>query len=395
MPAVAYYDHLADLVGENSEFAFNLCQNLRDVDGNPFYSPYSISLTLAMTYAGARGETERQMTDTLRHFLSLDKLHPAFNVPDMELASRGEGAQGKDDEGFRFNIVNAVWGQDGCTFALGFLDTLALKSGDVDLVWQLSPQSVPGVDAHPETTVLNATSFSHLAVCIPTNVPPFDNKLVRKAMQAATDREGINQAALLGLGIPARDHPIHPSHPAFASQYAPPDYDPELARSLLEQAGYPDGIDLTLYTSDIGPALIELAVAYKESAAPAGIRIDVERTPSEAYWSEHWNNGKLASVYWFGFMPDQALARQIHSDAPFNCPRYFNPVVDELIEKARGQDLEGQKESYGEIQRILIDDVPRLIIVFQPWMYGVNKDLRGLAPHPRGFPIIQDAWFDR
>ena len=271
----------------------------------------------------------------------------------------------------------------------------ALKSGDVDLVWQLNPQSVPGVYAHPDTTVLNATSFSHLALCIPTNVPPFDNKLVRKAMQAATDREGINQAVLLGLGIPASDHPIHPSHAVFASQYAPPDYDPELARSLLEQAGYPDGIDLTLYTSDIGPALIELAVAYKESAAPAGIRIDVERTPSEAYWSEHWNQGKLASVYWFGFMPDQALARQIHSEAIFNCPRYSNPVVDELIEKARGQDLEGQKESYGEIQRILIDDVPRLIIVFQPWMYGVNKDLRGLAPHPRGFPIIQDAWFDR
>ena len=271
----------------------------------------------------------------------------------------------------------------------------ALKNGDVDLVWQLNSQSVPGVDAHPDTAVLNATSFSNLAVCIPTDVPPFDNKLVRKAMQAATDREGINQAALLGLGIPARDHPIHPSHPAFASQYAPPDYDPELARSLLEQAGYPDGIDLTLYTSDIGPALIELAVAYKESAAPAGIRVDVQRTPSEVYWSEYWNNGKLASVYWFGFIPDQALIRQIHSDSPFNCPRYSNPVVDALIEKARGQDLEGRKESYGEIQRILIDDVPRLVVVFQPWIYGVNKDLRGVAPHPRGLALIQDAWFDR
>lgn len=271
----------------------------------------------------------------------------------------------------------------------------ALKSGDVDIIWQVNPQSVPSIAANPETTVLNAASFSHLALCIPTNVPPFDNKLVRKAMQAATDREGINQAVLLGLGIPARDHPIHPSHAVFASEYAPPDYDPELAKSLLEQAGYPDGIDLTLYTSDIGPGLIELAVAYQESAAPAGIRIDVERTPSEAYWTEHWNNGKLASVYWFGFMPDQALLRQIHSEAAFNCPRYSNPVVDELIEKARGQDLEGQKESYGEIQRILIEDVPRLIVVFQPWIYGVNKDLRGVAPHPRGFAIIQDAWFDR
>ena len=272
----------------------------------------------------------------------------------------------------------------------------ALKNGDVDLVWQLNPQSVPGVDAHPETTVLNATSFSNLAVCIPTDVPPFDNKLVRKAMQAATDREGINQAALLGLGIPARDHPIHPSHPAFAPQYAPPDYDPELARSLLEQAGYPDGIDLTLYTSDIGPALIELAVAYKESAAPAGIRVDVQRsaiggilvrgTGIVGSWPPSIGSASYRTKPWL---------RQIHSDSPFNCPRYSNPVVDALIEKARGQDLEGRKESYGEIQRILIDDVPRLVIVFQPWIYGVNKDLRGVAPHPRGLALIQDAWFDR
>ena len=128
-PADVDHEHLADLVGGNSEFAFDLYQNLRGVDGNLFYSPYSISLALAMTYAGARGETERQMADTLHYLLTQDKLHPAFNALDMELTSRGEGAQGKDDEGFRLNIVNAVWGQDGCTFAPGFLDGLAQSYG--------------------------------------------------------------------------------------------------------------------------------------------------------------------------------------------------------------------------------------------------------------------------
>ena len=128
-PAAEDDDYLAELVGGNSEFAFDLYQNLRGADGNLFYSPYSISLALAMTYAGARGETERQMADTLHYLLTQDKLHPAFNALDMELASRGEGAQGKDDEGFRLNIVNAVWGQDGCTFAPGFLDVLAQSYG--------------------------------------------------------------------------------------------------------------------------------------------------------------------------------------------------------------------------------------------------------------------------
>ena len=270
----------------------------------------------------------------------------------------------------------------------------ALKSGDAHITYQLSPQSIPGLEAHPATTVLKATSFSYIGLPMPTDVAPFDNKLVRKAMQAATDRQAINQAALLGLGVIARDHPIHPDHPVFAPQYAPPDYDPDLARSLLAQAGYPDGIDVTLHTADIGTGTIELAVAYKESAAPAGIRVQIQRHPSEGWFDNVWNNGLFTVVNWFGRSPDQALSVQIHTESAWNATRYHNPVVDELIERARGQDLEGQRESYGEIQRILIDDVPRISVAFTPWVYGVRKEVRGVAPHPLGWPLVQDAWLD-
>ena len=270
----------------------------------------------------------------------------------------------------------------------------ALKSGDADIVYQLSPQSIPGLEVHPDTMVLTATSFSYIGLPMPTDVAPFDNKLVRKAMQAATDRQAINQAALLGLGVIARDHPIHPDHPVFAAEHAPPDYDPELAASLLEQAGYPDGIDVVLHTADIGTGTIELAVAYKESAAPAGIRVNIKRHPSEGWFDNVWNNGLFTVVNWFGRSPDQALSVQIHSDSAWNATRYGNPVVDELIERARAQDIEGQRESYGEIQRILIDDVPRISIAFTPWLYGARTDVRGVAPHPLGWPLVQDAWLD-
>ena len=116
---------LMDLVSGNSNFAFDLYQQLRDGDGNLFFSPHSISLALAMTYAGASGETERQMADTLHYLLPQDRLHPAFNSLDLELASRGEGQQGKDDKGFRLNIANAVWGQEDYQFLGAFLDVLA------------------------------------------------------------------------------------------------------------------------------------------------------------------------------------------------------------------------------------------------------------------------------
>jgi serpin B len=127
-PDVSQTD-LATLVDGNSAFAFNLYQALRDEDGNLFYSPYSISLALAMTYAGARGDTEQQMADTLQFILSQDRLHPAFNSLDLELSRRGEGAEGKDGEGFRLNIVNAIWGQKDYEFLSQFLDLLAENYG--------------------------------------------------------------------------------------------------------------------------------------------------------------------------------------------------------------------------------------------------------------------------
>jgi serpin B len=117
------------LVDGNTAFAFDLYQALRGEQGNLFYSPYSISLALAMTYAGARGETEQQMADTLHFILSQDSLHPAFNSLDQQLASRGKGAKGKDDQGFRLNIVNAIWGQQDYKFLSDYLDVLAENYG--------------------------------------------------------------------------------------------------------------------------------------------------------------------------------------------------------------------------------------------------------------------------
>ena len=127
-PDIATPD-LTDLVEGNSAFALDLYQAIREKGGNLFYSPYSISLALAMTYAGARSVTEQQMADTLHFTLPEDHLHPAFNSLDLELASRGEGAEGKDEDGFRLNIVNEIWGQKDYEFRNEFLDVLAENYG--------------------------------------------------------------------------------------------------------------------------------------------------------------------------------------------------------------------------------------------------------------------------
>jgi serpin B len=120
---------LAALVDGNNQFAVGLYQTLKSGEGNLFYSPYSISMALAMTYAGAKGTTAQQMADTLYFTLPQDSLHTTFNGLDQQLASRGQGAKDKEGNSFKLNIVNALWGQKGYQFLSQYMDLLAQNYG--------------------------------------------------------------------------------------------------------------------------------------------------------------------------------------------------------------------------------------------------------------------------
>jgi serpin B len=116
---------LAELVRGNTEFAFALYRRVNTGDSNIFYSPYSISLAMAMAYAGARGQTAGQMAQALRFFLPPDRLHPAFDRLALELESRSQAENVDPHEAFRLSVANSLWGQSGTPFERDFLDVLA------------------------------------------------------------------------------------------------------------------------------------------------------------------------------------------------------------------------------------------------------------------------------
>jgi len=132
-------DDISILVDGNTEFTFDLYRELKDSEGNFFFSPYSISTALAMTYAGARGETEQQMADTLYFTLPQERLHAAFSVLENSIKERGraittvlspEGETIQEEvDGFRLNIANALWGQKDYSFLQDFLDLLQAYYG--------------------------------------------------------------------------------------------------------------------------------------------------------------------------------------------------------------------------------------------------------------------------
>ncbi len=114
-----------ELAQGNNAFAMDLYHTLPPQE-NLFFSPFSISQALAMTYAGARGLTEQQMAKTLHFTLPQSRLHPAFNALDLALQPPDtQAAEGS----FQLNIANSLWGQKGYAFQPAFLDLLAENYG--------------------------------------------------------------------------------------------------------------------------------------------------------------------------------------------------------------------------------------------------------------------------
>ena len=118
---------LAELTSGNVAFAVALYHALEGSGDNLFFSPHSISIALAMTYAGARGETAAQLAETLHFTLPQERLHPAFNALDQSL--QPQEPSDSNPTPFTLNIANSLWGEQSYTFLEEFLDLLAQNYG--------------------------------------------------------------------------------------------------------------------------------------------------------------------------------------------------------------------------------------------------------------------------
>ncbi len=111
-----------ELIQNNNIFAFNMFKELqKENNENIFFSPYSISEALVMTYAGAKGETKSQMASALHFDANDSKLHNSFNALDLHL--------NQSDENYTLSVANAIWPQKDFVFLSSYLDTLKVNYG--------------------------------------------------------------------------------------------------------------------------------------------------------------------------------------------------------------------------------------------------------------------------
>jgi serpin B len=129
-PSVTAGDAAA-LVTGNTDFAFAMYHGMSGADTthNFFYSPYSVSLALSMTFAGAGGKTATQMATALDFTLPESRLAPAFDQLDLGIQAKPAGATGANGQPFAISVADSLWGDQRVSFQKPFLTTLATDYG--------------------------------------------------------------------------------------------------------------------------------------------------------------------------------------------------------------------------------------------------------------------------
>jgi peptide/nickel transport system substrate-binding protein len=249
-----------------------------------------------------------------------------------------------------------------------------LKNGDADLAWALDGEDALNVKRDPKLQLVPSKHASIFWIEFADQwdpKSPWHDKRMRLAVNLALNRQAINEVSCLGFCPPAGV--IVPRVMDFALQTMPPPYDPQKAKQLLAEAGYPNGIDageLVPIPPFTTPA--EMAVNY---LGAVGIRLKM-RTTERAAFLTAWREKKLRGLFFTAVGNSGNAASRveafIYSKGSYAYGGY--PDIDELfLQQAKERDVAKREALLHRIQQLTIDRV-----MFAPVMD--YRTLRGVGP---------------
>ena len=273
--------------------------------------------------------------------------------------------------------------------------TDALLAGDVDLIPEINPLDIPKLASDPELTILEVPSGRYQTIVMQANEAPFTDLRVRQALKHCADRPLLLEEVLQGHGETGRDHPLSSLSPFYADLPLP-EYNIEKARRLLAEAGYPDGLSLSLVTAASRPGMVELAERFRETARPAGVLVDVIKVPADVYWSDYAGKVPFHIGSWNGRPSvDEAFTVPYHSMSKHNESKWKNLDFDTLIEAARAEaDEEKRKALYERAQMILMQDGAVIIPYFRSALFAIRNTIQNFEAHPLGWIDFHEVSFN-
>ena len=275
-------------------------------------------------------------------------------------------------------------------------ETSALISGDNDLMVITSQAEYGRLKTARGVTQLRVASGQFLNVNMACDQKPFNDPRVRKALALSVDRDALVGFVALDAGTPGQDVPVNSIYKYFKKMPAKR-ADHAAAKKLLAEAGYPNGLDVTLVASDNPGTRTQLAVAIREMAKPAGFRINVQTMPHAAYLDQVWKKGPFyIGIYNTQSTMDAVFTLLYTSDAAWNETRWNNKEFDKLVLEGRStSDPAKRAEIYGKAQDMMYEQTPSIIPIFFDLLGGKRSYVQGYGLHPRAHIFrFERTWLD-
>ncbi|MEA5409446.1 ABC transporter substrate-binding protein [Haloarculaceae archaeon H-GB2-1] len=256
-------------------------------------------------------------------------------------------------------------------------DSLAATNGLVDqrydAVLQADPTMKSRYEQGEQTQMYSHESMELINILLNTDIEPFDNPNVRKALKYAMDKEAMLEA-IEGRGSLGYHHSVSPLHKLYADDIDDPFGDtaqPEKARALLEEEGYSGDTLLELPTLPFSkgstPEKEPQAQLFQQQMAAAGIEFDLQLITTDTWLTDYWN--KDEAWYFSGWaaraVETSVLELGFHSESSWNSARFDNAEYDKHLEAAmNATDMETKRKELKEAQQILHVDGPWLVTTF-------------------------------
>jgi peptide/nickel transport system substrate-binding protein len=261
----------------------------------------------------------------------------------------------------------------------------ALLAGDVDVIANVNPRAAGTITANPAFKILQTVAGQYTNMIMRLDVDPGSNAKFVQAMKHLLNRELIKKAVFRGYAQIGNDQPISPTNRFYRDDIAPVQYDPERAKSLLSEAGLLNA-KIPVVASTAASQSEEIAMVLQQAASEIGLTLDVQRVPSDGYWSNYW----LKAPICFGNInprptPDATFSLLYKSDAPWNESHWKNEKFDSMLLEARGLlDDDKRKEIYGELQKLISVEAGTAIPAFIDGLDAHRSSVKGILPMPTG-----------
>jgi peptide/nickel transport system substrate-binding protein len=363
--------------------------------------------TLRITLKTADVTLPARLSGKAGHMLSptaLEKLGPDFGKSPVGSGPFEFGEWVKDDH-LTVTRYAGYWEKDERGQPLPYLDSVtfkpipdatvmfaAVRTGQLDLIEGILPSDLPRVQSESTLTTAEGPG-SNQVVWLNNSKPPFDNKSLRQAVAWAINREAIHRAIYFGTGAPGTFFtPLEGW--SFDPNGAFYTHDLARAKAALAAAGQPGGFKFTAL-ADNSTVYLQLAQAVKGSLAEAGIDMSIEAVANATNTARRTSGDFEAA---FSFLPpaadpDENIYNYVRTGASVNRGRYSNPKLDELLDQARvTADLTQRQKLYHEIQALVLDDSPILLIHRDADIKVLNKKLQGFTPSFDTFMRVEQVW---